>query len=136
MPKIAPFVEFDFDEALSKIACTKKEFLSFIDCKEITLYTWTKKRKYPYYVKLLLETALKVKELKDKALKSNSTNGAIFGIYYSFIIFFNTLNSLFNFSFLRTKFSNSIFKLISSFLVNSSISTPLIFIKHSNKTSK
>ena len=72
MPKIAPFVEFDFDEALSKIACTKKEFLSFIDCKEITLYTWTKKRKYPYYVKLLLETALKVKELKDKALKSDN----------------------------------------------------------------
>ena len=72
MPKIAPFVEFDFDKALSKIACTKKEFLSFIDCKEITLYTWTKKRKYPYYVKLLLETALKVKELKDKALKSDN----------------------------------------------------------------
>lgn len=65
------FSEEEFLKWLDEAGLSKKDFVKLAGCYENNLYNWAKKKKYPYYVKLLLETALKVKELKDN---ENSLN--------------------------------------------------------------
>lgn len=80
MPRISQYSfiemqEFELYSFLTEISCTKKEFLSFIDCTEITLSSWIKKGRFPYYVKLILDTAIKVKKYKEyeqQAIKSDT----------------------------------------------------------------
>ncbi|EAK0955194.1 hypothetical protein A0Z30_03215 [Campylobacter upsaliensis] len=54
----------EFLNLLMKANLSEEYFLNLIACSKINLFNWIKSNKFPYYVKLILDTAIKVNYYK------------------------------------------------------------------------
>lgn len=57
--------EKEFENMLEKANLTKQEFLNLIDCKIGVLYRWAKEKKYPLYVKTILNWIINARKIDE-----------------------------------------------------------------------
>lgn len=65
MDKFVYFSEEEFLDLLHEANLTRKDFIKLAGCYEVNLYRWIREKRFPYYVKLLLEIAIKIKRIKE-----------------------------------------------------------------------